>query len=88
MSLFGFVVRLAQWVVKAVYHYAENEGADELRDIADDMEAVGIDIPFYEPEQPPMSIQDLKADADREERQRAQWAAKHPDVTYQQEGNA
>jgi len=49
-DLFKLVI---QFVSEAVYTYAASEqGSAELVAIADQAEALGIDIPFYTPSQP------------------------------------
>jgi hypothetical protein len=48
----GILFKFVQFIWEALYTYAASEqGGQELRAILDEVEAAGIDIPFYEPSQ-------------------------------------
>lgn len=74
--MFNLIFRVLKFVVEAVYTYAaSDEGRAELIDIANDAEADGIDIPFYEPS----SSDAGRFEADREAIEHSATAQSSPD---------
>ncbi len=72
--MFQIFVRLGLWVWDALRDKAETEqGGAELRDILDDVEAAGFDVPFYEPDQP---------GSPDGEPQAVEWGGQPTDTTY------
>lgn len=55
--MFQILVDFFQFLYKGVVTYASSdEGEAELRSILDRLEEDGIDIPFYEPSEPPLNV--------------------------------
>lgn len=75
--MFQLLQNVFKFLAEAVYTYAASEqGNAELIAIADEAEALGIDIPFYQPSQPVEPTTDASAQA--AQAADAAYAARHP----------
>lgn len=58
MDIFQIVVALFKWLLEAaVQHASTDEGEATLKSILDALEANGVDVPFYEPQQSSVDTQ-------------------------------
>jgi len=77
------LVKLFKWLVEAAVEYARtDEGGAGLQEIADELEAEGIDIPFYEPSEQgePLTMNSNPDDPRAAAQQAAAFRAKHPEL--------
>jgi hypothetical protein len=89
MALLGILVSLGKWVFEAAVQYnATPEGEAGLTDILDNLEAMGIDIPFYTPttQDGSLNMSSVPQTATQSDVEFANaFRAKHPEL-FKQEG--
>lgn len=86
--MLGAVVQFFDFVWKAVQTYAASEeGRAELNDILNELEAAGIDVPFYEPqgERGSVGVQDFDMGQDGGEPRGSTFRERHPEL-FKKEG--
>jgi len=92
MSYFGLIVSLVQWFWEAALSFnATPEGHSALVQIANEAEALGIDVPFFEPTQEgePLDLGDVRAEDVEAVYDRARrFRDKHPELFANEGGKS
>lgn len=84
--MFSLFYRLVKFVFEAVYVYAASEqGHAELIGIANDAEADGIDIPFYEPSPSEAAARESSAPNSSSQSSYDDFLSRHPDIAIRGE---
>lgn len=81
--MFNIVSEFVDFIYKAVVTYAaSDEGRKELDDIAQAVENIGIDLPFWQPDGEQLNVEDREGATDRS----MSFKDRHPELFPNEQG--